>query len=311
MAWTEPFIYYGTSEFSQIILNGLVRAGAKPALVVSTQAEPAGRGLKSVPSPVAQAADQHKLPLVLIESFRAEIPRDLIKLKFKFAVLAAFGKIIPPTVLNFYPLGIINAHPSLLPQFRGPAPIQSAILANSQETGVSLIRLDNEIDHGPIIAQASLQIGTDDARQLANRLAQLAVELLIQEVPKYLRGEIQPIEQDHARATYTKLIKRSDGQADFSRTAMVLDLQRRAYTPWPGLWTTWQGKRLKLIKTEAVAGIKLQPGLVSKVSGQFMLGCGNKTALVLKEIQLFGGKIQSPASFQLGHASFLGSCLPS
>lgn len=310
MARLEPFVYYGTSEFSRAVLGGLLDDGARPALVVTTAAKPAGRGLHPSPTPVAEYARAASLPLIEVASLRTEeVQAQLKAAATRVAVLAAFGKIVPPDVLGLYPRGIVNVHPSLLPRYRGPAPIQYAIRDGAAETGVSLIVLDNEVDHGPIIAQRSQPVQPqDDAAALGERLARQAAAMLLEALPRYLAGELNASPQQHEQATLTRKVSREDGRADFSKSAQQLDQQRRAFTPWPGLWTAWQGQRLKLIATSVLPSSRSAPGVVVYDSGQLVIGTADG-GLVVKCLQLEGGREMAVADFLRGHAKLVGSTL--
>ncbi len=304
-----PFVYYGTSAFSVIILRGLLQAEVQPSLVISTEPKPAGRGLKLMPTPVAALAQEKNLPLLTVKTLKPEaIQKQLIASSTPLAILAAFGKIIPQNVLDIYPQGIVNVHPSLLPLYRGPAPIQYALRDGQTETGVSLIVLDEQVDHGPMLAQEKCRVAeTDDTLTLSQKLAELSVNLLLSSLDHYLGGSISPVPQDHCQATFTKMITRADGQADFSKSAAELDRQRRAFTPWPGLWTRWQDKRLRLLET-AVVDYKGEAKKVIMNGSQLIIGCGSGS-LVIKLLQLEGGRALSAADFIRGHKGFINSTL--
>ena len=307
---SEPFTYYGTSDFSAGVLLGLLQAGLKPALVVSTAAKPQGRGLKLIPTPVAALAQKQGLPLFEVKTLKSEeVQKQLAGGQTPVAILAAFGKIIPQAVLDLYPKGIVNVHPSLLPQYRGPAPIQYAIRDGATETGVSLIILDEEVDHGPVLAQEKCAITeTDDAQTLSRKLAELSVKLLLSTLAPYLSGSLSPTPQDHTRATLTKMITRDDGRADFTKSAIELDRQRRAFTPWPGLWTMWQGKRLKLIDTAVLPDYATTQGKVELKNGQLVIGC-SQGGLLVRSLQPEGGKIIQASDFLRGYQQSIGSIL--
>lgn len=311
MTSNYKFIYFGTSEFSAIILDGLIKHGLRPELVVTTQGKPAGRKLKVSPTPVAELATKYQLKLLEVKSLKDDVTQKLLATsQTPLAILAAFGKIIPQSVLDIFPRGIINVHPSLLPLYRGPSPIQNAILNSDKKTGVSLILLDAEVDHGPILTQTEHQIDFDDeAVILSKKLAELSVKMLIESVPKYLSGELKLIAQNHSTATFTKMIEKNDGQADFvNQTAVELDCKRRAFTPWPGLWTVWQGKRLKLLSTVPHNAVTTKPGLVTLDSGNLVIGT-KLGALQINELQLEGGKPLKIEDFLLGHSSIIKALL--
>ncbi|HAO81756.1 MAG: Methionyl-tRNA formyltransferase [Parcubacteria group bacterium GW2011_GWD1_42_9] len=310
MAWAKSFVYYGTSDFSRRILDGLLKAGIMPALVVTTQAKPAGRGLQTSLTPVALLAQTKTLPWLAVKSLKHGLPTEITGTGADFGLLAAFGRILPKELLDLYRFGIINVHPSVLPKYRGASPIQSVLLAGEDITGITLIKLDEEVDHGPILVQAELKIGDSDALDLEAKLAEMAVAKLIQTMPAYLAGTKSLQAQDHTAATFTKQITREDGWADFSLPAFVLNNKRRAFTSWPGLWTSWQGKRLKLIATQpAVASLRV--GEVGLSNGLVAVGCGQGSALIIKSLQLADGKTQPGQDFINGHKNFIGSQLPS
>lgn len=310
---SEPFVYYGTSDFAATILKGLLDAGLTPSLVVSTAGKPAGRGLKTVPTPVASLAAERSLELLETNTLKAaEVQARLTQAATSYAVLAAFGKIVPQVVLDLYPKGIINVHPSLLPHYRGPAPMQYALRDGLTKTGVSLILLDAEVDHGPLLAQAPVSLEpTYDAPALSAALAQTSIKLLLKTIPAYLHGTVQPVAQDHTKATFTTMVTRTDGEANFTKTADELNNQRRAFTPWPGLWTTWHGKRLKLIATHIGTTSASNPvGTVNVVNDQLHITCG-QGSLAITTVQLEGGKSLPAPAFLRGHSDFVGTRLPS
>ncbi len=312
MGFSSSFVYYGTSAFSATILQGLVDSGFTPELVVTTKGKPASRGLKTTPTPVGTLAGFLQLPLREVASLRPpEVEASLKQYQTPFAVLAAFGKIVPLSILDLYPKGIVNVHPSLLPKYRGPSPIQSALKNGDSQTGVSLIVLDSEVDHGPLLAQRTLPITeADDALTLSTRLASSSMDLLKETLPPYISGSLQPAPQDHAEATFTTMVEREDGQADFTKPAQTLDRMRRAFTPWPGLWTTWQGKRLKLVATEVAETKSGNPGTVTQDSDGLQITCG-QGALVVSRLQLEGATELTASDFVRGHQGLVSSVLPS
>lgn len=306
------FIYYGTSEFSASILQGLLKTDLRPSLVVSTIAKPAGRGLKTQPTPVTQIAQESNLPVLEVKTLKdKETQNQITSYKTSFAILAAFGKIIPKEILAFYPKGIINVHPSLLPLYRGPAPIQYAIRDGVIETGISLIILDEEVDHGPIIAQEKCLISeTDNYISLSNKLATAAVKLLPTILTPYLEGSLSPTPQNHNKATFTKMITRENGKADFAKSATELNNEHRAFTPWPSLWTTWHGKIIKLLETKPSELGSTTPGKIELINNDLIIHCG-QGALLINSLQLEGSKPLLSAEFLRGHKDFVAAKLPS
>ena len=313
MVLAEAYTYFGTSDFGAAILAGLIGQGCKPSLVVTTVGRPRGRGLRSAPTLVAEVAKQAALPLLEVSSLQVEQAQHRLAAEATpFAVLAAFGMIIPWSALQLYPKCIVNVHPSLLPRYRGASPISAALLDGAAETGTSIMLLDAEVDHGPVLSQARLAVSPgDDAVSLSGRLAQVSLSLLGETLEPYLGGTLLPKPQDHARATYTRLLSRGDGKADFAKPAHELDRIRRAFTPWPGLWTSWQGKRLKLItatpRLERASGV---PGSVQMHGPALVVTCGSG-CLELREVQLEGAQPTPAADFARGHPTILGQMLPS
>lgn len=172
------------------------------------------------------------------------------KAEAEVAVLAAYGKILPKSVLEHFKFGILNIHPSLLPKYRGPSPVQTSILNGDKETGVTVIRLDEEMDHGPILAQKSIEISKKDtAESLFERLFPLGAELITEKLEKYTKNEVKLTPQSHNNATYTKMLKRESGffELETSPSLEKLDLMIRAFYPWPGVWTKWNDKILKFL----------------------------------------------------------------
>ena len=197
-------VFFGSSEFSPLILPNL---------------------------------KEFEIELVVDEKTDLE---DIQKTKAEVAVLAAYGKILPKKVLDYFKYGILNIHPSLLPKYRGPTPVQSAILNADKETGVSIIKLDEKMDHGPILAQIKEKILKDDtAKSLYERLFKIGADLLYQNIKQYVKGDLKLREQNHQKATFTKLLTKKDGYFYLNSPPSLekLDLMTRAYFPWPGTWT--------------------------------------------------------------------------
>lgn len=252
------YIFFGTPEFASIILNGLIEADLKPSAVVCNPDKPFGRKKIITPPVTKQIAVQHNIPV-----FQPETKKDLIALSptlaklGDFGVVAAYAKIIPDIVIKEFKLGIIGVHPSLLPKFRGPSPIQSAILSDETETGTSLFMLTPGVDDGAILAQGKVEITDKNYVDLLNELATVSLKLLISTLPKFSSGEAQMIEQDHSKATITSLFSADDGFIDETKLKAALGGNSevsigvwkiiRALNPEPGVYTLLDGKRTKLL----------------------------------------------------------------
>jgi methionyl-tRNA formyltransferase len=274
-------VFFGTSDFAVIILERMLQAGMKPALVVTTQDMPAGRRKHLTPSPIKVFAEKHGLETFQPEKFSTEAIDKLQDINSDLIVLAAYGHIVPKKVLIIPKYGAINVHPSMLPKYRGPSPVQSAILAGEKETGVSIMLMDEEIDHGPILAQQKVEVVNEYYEELHNKLAELGADLLVDVIPKWINEEIKAKEQDHAAATFTKQFLREDGRIDWNQDAEYIVRQVRAFTPWPGAFTMWEGKRIKILKAHA-----------------------EQRHLVIDELQMEGKSPTTLKEFILGHPNF-------
>lgn len=306
------FVFFGTPEFSTIILENLIAAGYMPAAVVTNPDEPAGRKHILTAPAVKMSAFKFNIPVLQPQKFRGnlEFLEKFKNLKSELAIVAAYGKILPKEVLDIPSRGFINVHPSLLPKYRGASPIQYAILNDDKKTGVTIMKIDEEMDHGPILANSLWPIAYGDTyKSLSEKLAELGTEILIKTIPDYISGKIKPVEQDHSQATYTKIIKKEDGKIDWSKSAAETERMARAYYPWPMAWTTWNGKILKIIEAEISKNFndyKIKE--IFFKNGKLGVKCG-KDALIIKKLQLEGGRVLSPQEFLNGHKNFVGSVL--
>jgi methionyl-tRNA formyltransferase len=254
----------GSPEFSLPILHGLVKH-YHVAGVVTQPDRPAGRGRNLTPPAVKILATKLGLPVIqpdrLIEDWAIS---QLRTWQPDFIVVAAFGQILRPQILDLPPFGCINVHASLLPHWRGAAPIPAALLNDDQKTGITIMKMDPGVDTGPILNQRELDIQSEDtAGTLTLRLSELGGTLLVDTLPAYLSGEIQPQPQNEQLATYAPLLKKEDGKLDFNQPAKKLALRVRAFTPWPGTFIAWNEQRLNIIRAHALQfepRKKVQPG---------------------------------------------------
>ena len=302
----NKIVFFGTSKFAVPALEKLAQDSSYEIAAVVTQPDkPAGRKQELLPSPVKVAAEKSGLkilqfPKLEIENWKLKFPPAEIY------IVASYGKIIPRSIIDLPQYGTLNIHPSLLPRYRGPSPIQTAILNGDEETGVSIMLLDEEMDHGPILESRKWEIENRIAfKKLHNQLADVGAELLAEILPKYLSSELKPRPQDHAHATFTKIITKGDGRIDWKKSADEIDRVVRAFGVWPVAWTTIDGKRLKIYETEIVSASNLKPG---EIDEGLLVGAG-KNALQLIELQLEGGKKQKNAEFLRGHSGLIGKIL--
>jgi methionyl-tRNA formyltransferase len=241
-------VFFGTSAFAAPILEKLVGNGAtfRPALVVTAPDALAGRKQILSPSPVKTKALELNLGVIQPKTLKdPEITAKVLKAKPDVGVLTAYGKIIPKPIIDLFPKGILNVHPSLLPRWRGPTPIQSAILAGDEQTGVTIILLDEKVDHGPILAQQKLEIGNwklENYDTLHEKLAKFGADLLIEVLPKWLDNRLSPAPQNHTAATFCRKFSREDAKIDWQKPVEEIDRMVRALNPEPGVWTTYQDK---------------------------------------------------------------------
>ncbi|HEV8193777.1 MAG TPA: methionyl-tRNA formyltransferase [Ktedonobacterales bacterium] len=295
----EPIrvLFMGTPDFavpSLAALAGRVEAVRQLAGVVTRPDKPAGRGRQVAYAPVKQFAVEHGIPVFQPGPLRRpEALQQLRELAPDMIVVAAFGQILPPEVLALPRHGSLNVHASLLPRWRGASPINAAILAGDMETGVTVMLMDEGLDTGPVLAQRTTPIGPEEtAGELSDRLANLGAALLVETIPRWLAGEITPKPQDEAQATLTRLLTKEDGRLDWARPGDHLARQVRAFTPWPGAFTTWDRRTLKVLRARAISAPNdLLPGtcfaLQDPASVSLACVCG-QGALALEVIQLEG-----------------------
>jgi methionyl-tRNA formyltransferase len=220
-------------------------------------------------------------------------------------VVAEYGLIIPERLLSLPKYGTVNLHGSLLPKYRGASPIQAAILNGETETGITLMLMDKKMDHGPVISTIITPISNNELfLSLYQRLAQLAADLFLRDIRKFIEEVLKPQPQDEGRATYCTMLNRDDGKVDFSKTAKSIFDQYRAFTPWPGLWTVYEGKRLKLGEISPTSGLNLEPGAISTDKNRITIGCGENTAIEVKSLQMEGKKLLSALEFLRGERNF-------
>ncbi|MBK8904367.1 MAG: methionyl-tRNA formyltransferase [Anaerolineaceae bacterium] len=304
-------VFMGTPEFAVPVLQTLIETQTVVGVVTQPD-RPAGRGKQLRPSPVKVTAAAANILVYQPKSLRSdEAAQPLRDWQPEIIVVAAFGQILRPHVLELPPHGCLNIHASLLPRWRGASPIQHAILAGDTETGVCLMQMDVGLDTGPVYACMPTPISpTETAASLHDRLALLGANLLAVHLDNILAGKLTPAPQDDEKSTYAPMINKEDGRLDWQQTSAELDRRVRAMTPWPGAFTTWQGETLKILAARVADG-RLpagQPGtVVAYEEGAAVLTADG--ALVLEEIQLAGKRATAVPDFLRGYANFIGSSL--
>lgn len=286
-----------------------LRALAGSVVGVVTQPDrPAGRGRAPAPCAVKRVTLELGLPLIQPERMRDALDQ-LKDWQPELIVVAAFGKILRPDVLELPPLGCLNAHASLLPRHRGAAPVPAALLAGDAETGITLMKMDAGLDTGPILIQRPTPIlPSDTAATLTLRLATLGAELLRDSLSDYVAGKLKPTPQDETLATYAPQLKKEDGLLHFTESAAALERRVRAMSDWPGAFVNYNGVPLKILRAQAQIDLTAPSGKVVKVGSQPAIGTA-EGVLVLDEIQPAGKKPMSGASFLNGNPNFVGAQL--
>ncbi len=326
-------IYMGTPQFAVPALEALVEGAAQGNVlpegyeivtVITRPDKPSGRGREIVYSPVKQAALAHHLPVWQPGSFKkVENSSALAAYHADLYIVAAFGQILPQTVLDQPRYGTLNIHASLLPRYRGADPIAEAILQGDQETGVTIMLLDAGVDTGPILLERTLSIVDDETTgSLTPKLAELGAQAILEALPLWIDGKLTPQPQDALHATHTRMLTKEDGRIQWERPAAVLARQVRAYTPWPGSYTYWHGKLLKILAAHPLAvepdagsarrDASLQPGLVSmrdETAHQVLAIVTGSGLLVVTQLQLEGKRAMSAEEFLRGYAHIAGEVL--
>jgi methionyl-tRNA formyltransferase len=290
-------VFCGTPQFAVPTLESLVAASHSVPLVVTQPDRPRGRGMELAASPVKDAAIRLGVPVVQPAAIKnnAEFRGQLEALHPDAIIVVGYGRIIPQWMIDLPQYGNLNLHASLLPKYRGAAPIQWAIANGESITGVTTMRIDAGLDTGDILMQREMAILPDDtAETLAPRLASDGAELMIETLRGLETGQVKPTPQDHSRATLAPILKKEDGRMDFSRTASELFNRMRGFRPWPGAFTTFKGKNMQVHRAEPVVNAdRFPPGSIAVHDARVVVECGQDTALNLIEVQLDGKRRMS------------------
>lgn len=306
-------VFMGTPAFAVPTLDALLRRGHDVVGVFTQPDRPAGRGRRLRPSPVKEFAELHELQVFQPSSLRSdpEACAGIADLAPDAIVVAAYGLFLPRAVLEAPRYGCLNIHPSLLPKYRGPSPVITAILEGQEASGVTIMLLDEGMDTGPLLAQESVAIGGEEtADELTGRLFKLGSDLLVQTLEAWVGGEITPSSQNDAEATITRLLKREDGLLDWSDSASAIERRIRAFTPWPGTFTSWNGRTLKVLSGRAMSkDCGAGPGTVLECEGRRVVVATGSGVIELLEVQMEGRARSKAADFARGQRDFIGSVL--
>ena len=313
----------GNPGFSLPALQIIASLWGDPVGVYTAPDRRRGRGLARGFSDIKAYSLEKCWPIFQPPSLKigAAIQR-FVDLKPDLVVVAAYGLLIPPEMLSVPKHGFLNIHPSLLPKYRGPSPVPSAILDGVDETGISIMLLDEGFDTGPVLAREATKIfHGEKADALTRRLFEMGARLLAECAPRWIDCRISPQPQDSRLATYTAKLSREDGRVDWQESAPMLCRRFRAYTPWPGLYTSWRGKRLRLLDAEELStqeGIpqpgKYTPGVVevrSEAPDALAIQAGGGTTLLVRRLHMEGRRAQGAAEFLRGYPQIVGERLPS
>ena len=304
-------VFCGTPRFAVPTLARVVETGLQVNLVVTQPDRPRGRGMEVTFSPVKQLALELGLPVAQPEKIKnnQEFQQQLTALGSEAIVVVGYGRIIPPWMLSLPPLGNVNLHGSLLPRYRGAAPIQWAIARGETVTGVTTMRLDAGLDTGDILLQKSVPIAASDtADSLAPRLAEIGADLMVETLRGLQAGSIHPRPQDHSQATLAPILKKEDGRMDFHRPASELYNRLRGFQPWPGAYTTFRNRNLAVWAARPVEH-ELVRAELSVSADQLIVGCAPGTALELLELQPEGKKRMPAKDFIHGYRPHSGEKL--
>jgi methionyl-tRNA formyltransferase len=316
----------GTPQFAVPALEALIKGAAPGAVlpegyeivtVLTRPDKPVGRGQEIIYSPVKQAALAHGIPVWQPGSLkRAENIAALAAYQADLYLVAAFGQILPQAVLDQPQYGTLNIHASLLPKYRGVSPISEAILQGDSETGVTIMLLDAGVDTGPMLLKRSIPISEDETTgSLSAKLAELGAQALLEAIPLWVGGKLTPEPQNESLATHTHMLRKEDGKIDWAQPAAVLARKVRAYTPWPGAYSYWRGKLLKIVSARALAvepNEPVEPGTVGirEEAGHTMLAVVTGSGfLVVEQLQLEGKRAMSAEEFLRGYPGIVGEVL--
>lgn len=301
-------VFCGTPPFAVPSLERLVTAGHDVQLVVTQPDRPQGRGMELTAPPVKQSALRLGLPVTQPEKIKnnEEFRARLAAIQPDAIIVVGYGRIIPGWMLYLPRYGNINVHASLLPKYRGAAPIQWAIANGETVTGVTTMKIDEGLDTGDILLKRPMDIGPEDtAVTLAPRLAELGAELLVETLEKLQQGTVTPVPQDDSLATLAPILKKEDGLVDFCRSAQQIHNRLRGFQPWPGAYTHFRGKNLKIVSARVAENAddppQLSPGELCVSRNKLFAGCGAGSALELLQVQPEGKKAMSARDFISGY----------
>lgn len=305
-------IFFGSDDFAGVHLEALLKTSHQIVACVTQPDKPKGRGMKVVFSPIKEIALEHKIPLLQPETLKdSNIISELKAFEADLFVVIAYGRILPQEVLDIPKKMAINVHGSLLPKYRGAAPINWAIINGDRETGVSIIKMNVKMDAGEILSDEKLPIAeNDDASTLREKMAQKGKELLLKTISSIEKNTVTLRKQDESRVTIASKLTKELGKINWNQEAVKIHNLIRGLKPWPGAYTFYKGKQLKILSSEIKSSAdQAKPGEVLETGRNGILVQARKQSLLIKEVQLEGSKKMTAAEFLIGHSLLKGSIL--
>ena len=305
-------IFMGSSDYGMPVLKNLIAENFN-IVSVYTKSDPITKIKLKQSNPIESLAISNQIPVHLPKKIDEKEIDLLTKIAPDIIIVAAYGLFLPPKIIDLPKFGCLNIHPSLLPKYRGPSPVISTILSDEKATGVSIIKINNKLDAGPMLkSQIVNRICNETAYDLTKRLFSIGSELLIDIIPRWIKNEISPISQKESDATFTKKITKSDGEIKWNLSSKEIYLKTLAYNPWPKTYSWWNGKRIILTKmqlTSTKENNNVAPGTIIRTSSNKIAVSTATTDLLLSTIQLEGKREISVQEFVLGHPTFINSKL--
>ncbi|HOA99181.1 MAG: methionyl-tRNA formyltransferase [Atribacterota bacterium] len=296
-------VFMGTSSFAVLVLEELLKKEENNILGVVTKVDrPAGRGRKLRPSPVKKKAEEEGLTIWQPERVNAPEFLDILRcVSPEVIIVAAYGQILRRDLLSIPPRGAINVHASLLPSFRGPDPIRSALLQGEKETGVTIMLMDEGVDTGPILAQKKVEIEREDNYQsLTEKLGKEGGKLLVETLPRWARGEIAPRPQE-GEVSYAPILKKEKARINWEDSAVNIVNQVRAFSPYPGAYTYFQDRRIKILKANSKEGVSAPPGTVVEINPQGFVVAAGEGGVLVEEVQPESRQVMTSREFCCGY----------
>ncbi len=301
-------VFMGTPSSALPSFKKLLKSKHEIKLVITQPDKPIGRGRKLSPPPVKKIALENNIPVYQPVKIREdeEALKKIKEVNPDLIVVVAYGQIIPASIIYYPPFGAINVHFSLLPKYRGAAPVQWTILNGEKKTGVTIFQLNEKMDEGDILTQKEVEIlPCEKASQLENRLTEIGAELLIETISLLEKDKIKPKRQNHSQATYAPKLKKEDGLVDWNKTSIKIDRMVRALDVWPTAYFFLKGKRIKIMKGKIIAPSSdfslSPPGEILKINKEgIFIACGDSTVYLIEKLQPEGKNVMSAYSFSLG-----------